>query len=66
MAWKRNEDNRNKTLRRAFDKAKEKQIEEQKTLEFNFYIQKKMMDYPDTWEEEIRKDIEAFERVDKF
>ena len=49
-----------KMIKKSYQKMREVSFNQRK-LELNFYVQKKMIDYPENYIEEIRKDIRAFE-----
>ena len=59
MAWKRNQENRKKIIKKRYKRIKRLE-QEQANLEINYYVQKKMIEYPENYIEEIRKDIESF------
>lgn len=56
----RSQEEKRESLKRRF-RDLERMIKTQGRLELNFYIQKKMMDFPETYMEEIKKDIAFFE-----
>ena len=49
-----------KMIKRSYQEMREVNLNQRK-LELNFYVQKKMIDYPENYIEEIRKDIRTFE-----
>ena len=51
---------RRKIIKRSYQEMREVNLNQRK-LELNFYVQKKMIDYPENYIEEIRKDIRVFE-----
>jgi len=61
MAWKRNQDDRERVIKKCYKRLK-KIKQEQANLELNYYVQKKIMEYPESYMEEIRKDIENFKK----
>jgi len=59
MARILNQEDREIIIKKSAKKIKKSQA----NLELNYYIQKKVMDYPETYIDEIRKDICELEKV---
>ena len=60
MNLRNKSEERKRLIKEEYDKIKNLTNKSQANLELNYYIQKKMMDHPDNYMEEIKKDIERF------
>jgi hypothetical protein len=60
MGNKRIEDRKN-LIKKEYEKVKKIVEDAQAKLELNYYVQKKMMDHPEKYIDEIKKDIRVFE-----